>query len=80
MENLTFKLYSPLTAELLPVDSEFCQEDELVELRGQELSAYLYHRRARRLRPNPLRRAARAVHQCVPDRHQSVQADDDQTR
>ena len=39
MENLTFKLYSPLTAELLPVDSEFCQEDELVELRGQELSA-----------------------------------------
>ena len=40
MENLTFKLYSPLTAELLPVDSEFCQEDELVELRGHELSAY----------------------------------------
>ena len=40
MENLTFKLYSPLTAELLPVDSEFCQEDELVELRGRELSAY----------------------------------------
>ena len=40
MENLTFKLYSPLTAELLPVDSEFCQEDGLVELRGHELSAY----------------------------------------
>ena len=40
MNESTFKLYSPLTAELLPVDSEFCQEDELVELRGQELSAY----------------------------------------
>ena len=32
MNESTFKLYSPLTAELLPVDSEFCQEDELVEL------------------------------------------------
>ena len=40
MENLTFKLYSPLTAELLPVDSEFWREDELVELGGHELSAY----------------------------------------
>ena len=40
MENLTFKLYSPLTAELLPVDSEFCQEDELVELSGYELFDY----------------------------------------
>ena len=40
MNESTFKLYSPLTAELLPVDSEFCQEDELVELHGQELSAY----------------------------------------
>ena len=40
MNESTFKLYSPLTAELLPVDSEFCQEDGLVELRGHELSAY----------------------------------------
>ena len=40
MENLTFKLYSPLTAEFLPVDSEFWREDELVELGGHELSAY----------------------------------------
>ena len=40
MENLTFKLYSPLTAELLPDGNDFCQEDELVELCGHELSAY----------------------------------------
>ena len=40
MENLTFKLYSPLTAELLPDGNDFWQEDELIELRGQELSAY----------------------------------------
>ena len=40
MENLTFKLYSPLTAEFLPDGSEFWQEDELVELSGYELSDY----------------------------------------
>lgn len=40
MENLTFKLYSPLTAEFLPDGNDFWQEDELVELRGRELSAY----------------------------------------
>ena len=40
MENLTFKLYSPLTAEFLPGGSEFWQEDELVELSGYELSDY----------------------------------------
>ncbi|HJB04642.1 MAG TPA: hypothetical protein H9715_02695 [Candidatus Merdibacter merdigallinarum] len=40
MENLTFKLYSPLTAEFLPAGNDFWQEGELVELRGQELSAY----------------------------------------
>ena len=38
MENLTFKLYSPLTAEFLPDGSEFWQEDELVELSGYERS------------------------------------------
>ena len=40
MENLTFKLYSPLTAEFLPDDNRFWQEDELVELSGYELSDY----------------------------------------
>lgn len=40
MENLTFKLYSPLTAEFLPDGSEFWQEDELVELSGYEMSDY----------------------------------------
>lgn len=40
MENLTFKLYSPLTAELLPDGNDFWREDELVELAGHELSAY----------------------------------------
>ncbi|MGN0652162.1 MAG: hypothetical protein ACI4KN_04095 [Gemmiger sp.] len=40
MENLTFKLYSPLTAEFLPDDSRFWQEDELVELSGYELTDY----------------------------------------
>ena len=40
MENLTFKLYSPLTAELLPDRNDFWREDELVELGGHELSAY----------------------------------------
>ena len=41
MENLTFKLYSPLTAEFLPDGSDrFWQEDELVELSGYELSDY----------------------------------------
>ena len=40
MENLTFKLYSPLTAEFLPDGSEFWQEDELVELSGYETSDY----------------------------------------
>ena len=40
MNELTFKLYSPLAAELLPDGNDFWQEDELVELRGQELSAY----------------------------------------
>lgn len=40
MKNLTFKLYSPLTAEFLPDDNRFWQEDELVELSGYELSDY----------------------------------------
>ena len=40
MENLTFKLYSPLTAEFLPAGNDFWREDELVELGGHELSAY----------------------------------------
>ena len=40
MENLTFKLYSPLTAEFLPDDNRFWQEDELVELSGYELADY----------------------------------------
>ena len=40
MENLTFKLYSPLTAEFLPDGNDFWREDELVELGGHELSAY----------------------------------------
>lgn len=40
MENLTFKLYSPLTAEFLSDDNRFWQEDELVELSGYELSDY----------------------------------------
>lgn len=40
MNELTFKLYSPLTAEFLPDGSEFWQEDELVELSGYELSDY----------------------------------------
>ena len=41
MENLTFKLYSPLTAELLPDESEFWREDDLIELRGYEMADYL---------------------------------------
>ncbi len=40
MNELIFKLYSPLTAELLPDRNDFWQEDELVELGGHELSAY----------------------------------------
>ena len=40
MNELTFKLYTPLTAEFLPDGSEFWQEDELVELSGYELSDY----------------------------------------
>ena len=40
MHELTFKLYSPLTAEFLPDDNRFWQEDELVELSGYELSDY----------------------------------------
>ncbi|WP_300253403.1 hypothetical protein [uncultured Subdoligranulum sp.] len=40
MNELTFKLYSPLTAEFSPDGSEFWQEDELVELSGYELSDY----------------------------------------
>ena len=40
MENLTFKLYSPLAAEFLPAGNDFWREDELVELGGHELSAY----------------------------------------
>lgn len=40
MNELTFKLYSPLTAEFLPDDNRFWQEDELVELRGYELFDY----------------------------------------
>lgn len=40
MNELTFKLYSPLTAEFLPDGNDFWREDELVELAGHELSAY----------------------------------------
>ena len=40
MHELTFKLYSPLTAEFLPDGNRFWQEDELVELSGYELSDY----------------------------------------
>ena len=40
MNELIFKLYSPLTAEFLPDGSDFWQGDELIELRGHELSDY----------------------------------------
>ena len=40
MNELTFKLYSPLTAEFLPDGNDFWQEDELVELGGYELTDY----------------------------------------
>ena len=41
MKEMTFKLYSPLTAELLPDESEFWWADDLIELRGYEMADYL---------------------------------------
>ena len=76
------------TARLMLANSEFLillnqsatDREELAQAAAHlGHAARLYHRRPRRLRPDSLRRAARAVHQCVPDRHRSVQADDDQT-
>ena len=40
MANLTFKLYSPLTAEFLSDGSEFWQDDDPLELHGYELTDY----------------------------------------
>ena len=40
MNELTFKLYSPLTAELLSEGSEFWWNDTPIELRGYEMAKY----------------------------------------